>query len=103
VITIVNKLNLIKKHHFRSISESFSEDHINLKIREILSTTDSKKRSDNSNISKFIKIVEFEDREGLTKELGKLLRLAWAKEKESGSQPQVYEPASPQRPEESVK
>lgn len=43
---------------------------------------DSKKRKDNSNLSKFQAIVEIEeDRDDLTKELGKMLRIAWALEK----------------------
>lgn len=73
----MNKLKLIKKYH--SVQETFTEDHVTMKIREILQTCESKKRTENSNIAKFINIVSFEDREGLVKELGKMLRNAWAK------------------------
>lgn len=88
IITIVNKLKLIRKYHAETLSQSLSEDYIQMKIREILASSDSKSRLENSNIKKFIKIVEFEDREGLTKELGKLLRSAWAKDKEKNLNPQ---------------
>lgn len=33
VITIVNKLKLIKKHHFQTTSDLICEDHISMKIR----------------------------------------------------------------------
>jgi hypothetical protein len=72
-----------------------------MKIKEILQSGNSKKRADNSNISKFITIVEFDDREGLIKELGKMLRTSWSKQKENeghcnaveteGGQPQLEE------------
>lgn len=44
VITIVSKLKLIRKYHFQTAAESLSEDHINFKIREILASSESKKR-----------------------------------------------------------
>ena len=90
VITIVNKLKLIRK--FYSQPETvYHENHISLKVKEILSSCESNKRSDNSNFIKFKKIIDFDDREGLVMELGKLLRGAWARQKNDEQQRTVEE------------
>lgn len=81
VITIVNKLKLIKKYYISQPNSLEGEDHIKYKIKEILDTCNSPKRTENSNLHKFLKIVEFEDRQELINELSKILRIAWSKEK----------------------
>ena len=86
VITIVNKLKLIRKHALNLMGESYNENHILMKVKEILGGCGSRKRSENSNMGKFMRIVGFEEREELVKELGKMLRMAWAKEKEKGGE-----------------
>jgi hypothetical protein len=65
---IVNKLTLIEKY-FRQKMEmnTFSESHIDEKIRVLMSLCLSKKRSDNNNLLKFKEIVDFEDRIELIK------------------------------------
>lgn len=60
-----------------------SESHIDIKIMRILELCSSKQRSINNNLNKFKSIVEFEDREELTKELGKMLRASWSNEKKT--------------------
>lgn len=82
ILTIVNKLKLIEKHHrLRMEAMIVFESHIEQTIRKILEICNSEKRKINNNLNKFKAIVEFEDRIELIKELGKLLRQSWSTEK----------------------
>ena len=54
------------------------ENHIDFEIRKIMELCASKKRNLNNNLNKFRQIAQFEDRQDLVKQLGKMLRKSWS-------------------------
>ena len=85
-LMIVSKMNVIYKHFSTIIIEDYSyqgcDSSVDAQIIDILKMCDEKKRTVNNNLKKLDFLFKFpETRTELIKELGKMLRDSWKKQK----------------------
>lgn len=86
-VMIACKLNIINRNSSRNYIEDHlytqTENAVDLRIQEVLKLCDGKKRAINNNFKKLEYILEGPDSLEVIKELGKLLRESWKKDKSS--------------------